>query len=80
MGLKKRISALLICGAIILGNVTPVFADVANVVTLGANLTDEQKQIVLDYFGVKENEVVILEVNRNKFLCVSLISEIGRVR
>lgn len=66
MGLKKRISALLICGAIILGNVTPVFADVANVVTLGANLTDEQKQIVLDYFGVKENEVVVLEVNNQE--------------
>lgn len=66
MGLKKRISALLICGAIILGNVTPVFADFANVVTLGANLTDEQKQIVLDYFGVKENEVVVLEVNNQE--------------
>lgn len=66
MGLKKRISALLICGAIILGNVTPVFADVANVVTLGANLTDEQKQIVLDYFGVKENEVVVLQVNNQE--------------
>ena len=66
MGLKKRISALFICGAIILGNVTPVFADVANVVTLGANLTDEQKQIVLDYFGVKENEVVVLEVNNQE--------------
>lgn len=66
MGLKKKISALLICGAIILGNVTPVFADVANVVTLGANLTDEQKQIVLDYFGVKENEVVVLEVNNQE--------------
>lgn len=66
MGLKKRISALLICGAIILGNVSTVYADGANVVTLGTNLSAEQKQIVLDYFGVKKNEVVILEVNNQE--------------
>lgn len=66
MGLKKRISSLLICGAIILGNVTPAYADGANVVTLGTNLSAEQKQTVLDYFGVKENEVVILEVNNQE--------------
>ena len=66
MGLKKKISALLICGAIILGNVSTPYADGANVVTLGTNLSAEQKQIVLDYFGVKENEVVILEVNNQE--------------
>ena len=66
MGLKKKISALLICGAIILGNVSTAYADGANVVTLGTNLSAEQKQIVLDYFGVKENEVVILEVNNQE--------------
>ena len=66
MGLKKKISALLICGAIILGNVSTAYADGANVVTLGTNLSIEQKQIVLDYFGVKENEVVILEVNNQE--------------
>ena len=66
MGLKKRISALLICGVIILGNVSTAYADGANVVTLGTNLSAEQKQIVLDYFGVKENEVVILEVNNQE--------------
>ena len=66
MGLKKKISALLICGVIILGNVSTAYADGANVVTLGTNLSTEQKQIVLDYFGVKENEVVILEVNNQE--------------
>ena len=66
MGLKKKISALLICGVIILGNVSTAYADGANVVTLGTNLSAEQKQIVLDYFGVKENEVVILEVNNQE--------------
>ena len=66
MGLKKRISALLICSSIVLGSITPAYADGANVVTLGTNLSAEQKQMVLNYFGVKENEVVILEVNNKE--------------
>ena len=66
MSLKKRISALLICSSIVLGNITPAYADGANVVTLGTNLSAEQKQMVLNYFGVKENEVVILEVNNQE--------------
>ena len=66
MGLNKRISALLICSSIVLGSITPAYADGANVVTLGTNLSAEQKQMVLNYFGVKENEVVILEVNNQE--------------
>ena len=66
MGLKKRISALLICSSIVLGSINPAYADGANVVTLGTNLSAEQKQMVLNYFGVKENEVVILEVNNQE--------------
>ena len=66
MGLKKRISALLICSSIVLGSITPAYADGANLVTLGTNLSAEQKQMVLNYFGVKENEVVILEVNNQE--------------
>lgn len=66
MGLKKKISALLICSSIVLGSITPAYADGANVVTLGTNLSAEQKQMVLNYFGVKENEVVILEVNNQE--------------
>lgn len=66
MGLKKGISALLICSSIVLGSITPAYADGANVVTLGTNLSAEQKQMVLNYFGVKENEVVILEVNNQE--------------
>ena len=66
MSLKKRISELLICSSIVLGSITPAYADGANVVTLGTNLSAEQKQMVLNYFGVKENEVVILEVNNQE--------------
>ena len=46
MGLKKKITALLLSCAIVLGNITPAYADTANVVTLGANITAEQKQKV----------------------------------
>lgn len=66
MSLKKKFSALLICSSIVLGSITPAYADGANVVTLGTNLSAEQKQMVLNYFGVKENEVVILEVNNQE--------------
>lgn len=63
MSIKKRILAMSICGTIILSNVSVAFADSANVVTLGKDLSATQKQTVLDYFGVKESEVVVLEVN-----------------
>ena len=66
MSLKKRITSLTICGALILSSINFVFADSARVVTIGANLTTEQKAIMLKYFGVNENEVVILEVNNQE--------------
>lgn len=63
MSIRKRIIAASICGTILIGNVSVAFADSANVVTLGKDLSAAQKQTVLDYFGVKESEVVVLEVN-----------------
>lgn len=66
MSLKKKITSFTLCGALILGNLTFAFADGADVVTIGANLNAQQRQIVLDYFGVKENEVVIIEVNNQE--------------
>lgn len=63
MNLKKKISSLIICATLVLGSINFSFADSSKVVTLGADLTDSQKQQMLNYFGVKENEAVILEVN-----------------
>lgn len=63
MKLKKKISSLIICATLILGSINLSFADSSKVVTLGADLTDAQKEQMLNYFGVKENEAVILEVN-----------------
>ena len=66
MGLKKKITSMLLSCAIVLGSINLAFADGANVVTLGANLSAEQRLMVLKYFGVKENEVVIVEVNNQE--------------
>lgn len=63
MKFKMKITSLIMCCAIALGSTSPAFADSSSVVTLGADLTDSQKESVLKYFGVTENEVVILDVN-----------------
>lgn len=39
------------------------YADSMPIVTLGANLNDEQKQSVLNFFGVDENSIQIIEIN-----------------
>ena len=65
--IKNRKLAVLSMSAIIaLSNMRFVFADSSNVVTLGTNLSDTQKQQVLKYFGVEENEAVIIEVNNQQ--------------
>ncbi|MGL4773415.1 MAG: DUF1002 domain-containing protein [Clostridium sp.] len=66
MKIKKIVTSLALCGVILASQVVPAFADAARVVTLGANLSQSQKQTMLDYFGVKENEVVLLEVNNQE--------------
>lgn len=63
MVLKKKVISSILCLSVLLSNVTYAFADSSKVVTIGADLSAAQKQTVLDYFGVKENDAVILEVN-----------------
>lgn len=63
MVLKKKFISSIVCLSLILGNIACAFADSSKVVTIGADLSDAQKQTVLDYFGVKKDEAVILEVN-----------------
>lgn len=63
MTLKKRLSTLSLSAIILLSSMGYAFADSSKVVTLGTNLSDTQKQQVLKYLGVEENEAVIIEVN-----------------
>ncbi|MDU7905231.1 MAG: DUF1002 domain-containing protein, partial [Peptostreptococcaceae bacterium] len=66
MSLKKRVTSIIICCTVILGSFSLVFADSSRVVTLGANLSAEQKQTMLKYFGVNKNDAVILDVNNQE--------------
>lgn len=62
----KKVIALTLGLGIIVGASNLSFADDGRVVTLGANLSPKQKQMMLDYFGVKENEVRIIYVNNQE--------------
>ena len=64
--LKKRFVTLGLTAVLSLSSLGLVFADGTRVVTLGANLTQEQKDTMLKYFGVNKDEVVILEVNNQE--------------
>ena len=66
MKLKNKITSILLSGAVLLGSINLSFADGANVVTLGANLSSAQRETMLKYFGVSENEVVVVEVNNQQ--------------
>lgn len=63
---KKRFVTLSLTAVLSLSSLGLVFADGTRVVTLGANLTQEQKDTMLKYFGVNKDEVVILEVNNQE--------------
>lgn len=63
MKLKNLIATVLLSCTLLINNFSFAYADSANVVTLGANLTNEQKEKMLTYFGVDKNQVVILDVN-----------------
>ena len=62
--MKKRnmIAALLCSACLVAGSVNPVFADTTKVVTLGADLSDAQKQTMMKYFNVSADQVQILTV------------------
>ena len=62
--MKKRnlIAAILCSACLVAGSVNPVFADASKVVTLGADLTDAQKQTMMKYFNVSADQVQILTV------------------
>lgn len=60
---KTRLLPVLLAAAITFVSIPmTVFADTSKVVTLGANLTDEQKASMYEYFGADPNEVTTIEV------------------
>ena len=66
MNLWKRVISFALCGMLVLGNGHFVQADGVRVVTIGVNNTQQQKETIMKYFGVNENEVQVLEVNNQE--------------
>ncbi len=62
--MKKRniVSAAALSLCLTMGMTFGVSADSRKVVTLGADLSEQQRQIVMNYFGVTENEVELLTI------------------
>lgn len=60
---KKLLSSMLVGLCVALGCVAPAMADSRKVVTLGADLTEEQKNTMMRYFGVDYNSVDLIYIN-----------------
>ena len=82
---KSRLLAAVLSGILMLSGSAalnvPVYADGTKVVTLGADLSEDQKQTMLRYFKVNRNEVQILTVTnqdeRNHLAAYIPLAEIG---
>ena len=61
---KAKSMAAILCGAclVLSGTAVPTMADSMKVVTLGADLSDEQKNTMMRYFNVDSSQVQILTI------------------
>lgn len=68
MKIKNKIVSVLMATCLMFSSfgIGTSFADSSKVVTIGVNNTAEQKQTILNYFGVKESEVQIVTVNNKE--------------
>lgn len=66
--MKKKLLALAMGITLCIGTIVPTIAsaDSVTVVSVGADLTDEQKGKMFEYFGAQENEVAVIEVNNDE--------------
>lgn len=66
MKAKKIFSIIALTTIIAISSSTFAFADQFNVITLGANLTQEQKNDMLKYFNAKEGTYQLINVNNKE--------------
>ena len=66
MKIKQKLSAIALSATMILSSLSIAFADGSKVVTIGADLNAQQRQMMLDYFGVSENEAMIINVTNSE--------------
>lgn len=62
---NKFISTLCVASILTFSSLT-AFADTYNVVTLGANLSEDQKSQMLNYFGVKDGDAQVLTITNSE--------------
>ncbi|HHY81213.1 MAG TPA: DUF1002 domain-containing protein [Clostridiales bacterium] len=62
----KKVIVIILVLLLITGSLTIAAAAEKKVVSLGANLSDKQREQILDLFGVKESEVEIIEVTNQE--------------
>lgn len=59
------IISIVLIVSMVLATVVTVFADESRVLTLGADLTPEQKELILNYLNVDASSVSVIEVNNS---------------
>lgn len=64
--LRKKLTTITLSVVLSLSTLSISFADSTKVVTLGANLKPQQKEQMLNYFGVNKDEIVLIEVNNQQ--------------
>ena len=62
----KRVLACFVLFGFLIMACQPAIADQTDVVSLGADLSEAHKEQMLDFFGVSEDDVLILTVNNNE--------------
>lgn len=63
MSKTKRFFAVVLSASLVLGSMVPAFADASDTyVSLGADLTADQRATVLQYYGLKEADLAEIEV------------------
>ena len=62
---KRLLSSILVGLAVLTGCVAPAMADSRKVVTLGADLTPEQQNTMMRYFGVSRDAVDLIYINND---------------
>ena len=72
---RKLIGAILCSACLIIGSAVPAMADAMKVVTLGADLSAEQQQRMLNYFKVDTNEAQIMYITNADAANASILAQ-----
>lgn len=81
MKLKQTVSTLALTGMVVASSSSMVFADQTNVITIGANLTPQQKEDMLKFFNASKGSYEEITINnqeeREALKGIAPLSQIG---